>query len=60
MKSGKYFKNEIDDSYFMTHKKHYILEMENQSSQNEQNFNFTDLMVGPEVEFRMYRAQIKT
>ena len=36
-----------------------ILEMENRSSENQQNLNFADLMVGPEVEFRMYRAQIK-
>ena len=37
-----------------------ILEMENRSSQNQQSLNFNDLMVGSEVEFGMYRAQIKT
>ena len=34
--------------------------MENRSSENQENLNFADLMVGPEVEFRMYRAQIKS
>ena len=36
-----------------------ILEMENQSSQNRQGLKFADVMIGSDIEARMYRAQIE-
>ena len=36
-----------------------ILEMENQSSQNRKSLKFADVMIGSDIEARMYRAQIK-
>ena len=36
-----------------------ILEMEKQSTQNRQSLKFADVMIGSDIETRMYRAQIK-
>ena len=58
-----FLKDQIN-SHVLTHDswlmKAIILEMENQSSQNRQGLKFADVMIGSDIEARMYRAQIET